>query len=262
MNVNVLSLILEAQKKKIEILHKNREGINALIKNAAKIRSLRDSVNRENKISVIAEIKQASPSAGVLRRDFSPVDLALGFQAAGARALSVLTEEEFFLGKKSYLTEIRSRVDLPLLRKDFIIDEIQVLESRALGADAILLIMRILDEEKYGRLSQAARDLGMEVLVEVHTQKELRKVLKYPVDMIGINNRNLQTLKVDLRKTKNIAPFIPPEIVKVGMSGISSVKDMLLFKGIGLNAVLIGEALMKETDPAAKLSQLNIDAEP
>lgn len=259
MNASVLSLILNSKRKKVVMLKKNREGILSLIKKAPKVRSFKGALQRENKISVIAEIKQASPSAGIMRKDFSPVQLAATFEHVGARALSILTEEEFFLGKKTYIEEIHSCVNLPLLRKDFIIDEIQVLESRALGADAILLIMRIVDEQTFVHLYETAKRLGMDVLVEVHTQKELRKVLKYPVDIIGINNRNLQTLKIDLKRTENLAPFIPSEIVKVAMSGISSLKDILLLKGVGINAVLIGEVLMKDKDPGAKLKELNID---
>ncbi len=259
MNINVLPLILEAKKKKIEVLRKNEEGIRSLIKKAPKVRSLRSAICRENKISVIAEIKQASPSAGILRREFDPLDLAINLQAAGAKALSILTEEEFFLGKNSYIETIRARSEIPLLRKDFIIDEIQVLESRALGADAVLLIMRLLDEQKYDRLYHAAKEEGMEVIVEVHTQKELRRALKLPAEIIGVNNRNLQTLKVDVRRTKTIAPFIPAGIAKIGMSGISSVKDMLLYKGVGLDAVLIGESLMRQEQPQDKLKELNID---
>ena len=259
MSDNILSLILEAKRKKVRMLEKNREGILSLIKKAPKVRTFKEALQRENKISIIAEIKQASPSAGILRKDFSHLKLASAFVQAGASAISILTEEEFFLGKKKYIGEIHSCVDLPLLRKDFIIDEMQVLESRALGADAILLIMRILDERRFTHLYEVAKDLKMDVLVEVHTQKELRRVLKHPADIIGINNRNLQTLQVDLDRTKKLVPFIPSEIVKIAMSGISSVKDMLLLKGLGVNAVLIGEVLMKDDDPQAKLKELNID---
>jgi indole-3-glycerol phosphate synthase len=259
MGYNILSLILEAKKKRIEILKKNREGITSLLKRAPKIRSFGEAIRRENKISIIAEIKQASPSAGVLRKDFSYLDLAKNLQKAGACALSVLTEEEFFLGKASFIEGIRKNTNIPILRKDFIMDEIQVLESRALGSDAILLIMRILDEGKFKNLYQIAKELGMDVVAEVHTEKELKKVLKMPVDIIGINNRNLSTLKIDADRTKKLVPFIPPEITTVGMSGISSLKDVLLLKGLGINAVLVGEALMKEEDAGAKLRELNID---
>ena len=191
----VLSLILESKKKRIEVLRKNREAPGPL--------SFKKAIKREGKISLIAEIKQASPSSGVLRQEFSPVDIAKKYEKLRVNALSVLTEEEFFLGKINYIEDIKKSVNLPVLRKDFIIDEVQVLESRAVGADAILLIMRILDEAKLKRLYSLAKDLGMDVLVEVHTEKELRKVINYGVDIIGINNRNLDTFKVDILRTSN-----------------------------------------------------------
>ncbi len=259
MNYNILSLILESKKKRIELLKKNKEAILALAKKAPRPRSFKDAIKREGKISIIAEIKQASPSSGLIRKEFSPVDLAKKLERAGARALSILTEEDFFLGKGTYIEEIREKVELPILRKDFILDEIQILESRALGADAILLIMRILDEKKLERLYNFSKELGMDVLVEVHTEKELRKVLKISCDIIGINNRNLHTLKVDLANTKKLAPFIPKDIISVSESGISSLKDMLLLKGLGIDAALIGEAIMREENVESKFKELNID---
>ena len=259
MNYNILSLILEAKKKKIEVLKKNKEGIVSLLKKAPKVRSLKKAIHRENKISIIAELKQASPSAGVIRKEFFPEQLSKKLVESGARALSVVTEEEFFLGKVSYIEEVRKEVSAPILRKDFIIDEVQVLESRALGADAILLIMRILDEAQLEHLLEVARGLGMEVLVEVHTEKDLKKVLKFPVEIIGINNRNLNTLKVDIRKVQRLIPFVPKHMITVCESGITSLKDILLLKGLGVNAVLIGEAIMKEADVAKKMQELNID---
>ncbi|MCD6228331.1 MAG: indole-3-glycerol phosphate synthase TrpC [Candidatus Omnitrophica bacterium] len=259
MSENILSLILEAKKKKVAILKKNREGILSLLKRPPHIRSFKEAIERENKISIIAEIKQASPSAGIIRKDFSPQELAKQLEKGGASALSVLTEEEFFLGKPTYIEEVKKVVNLPILRKDFIIDEIQVLESRALGADAILLIMHIIDENKFKKLYELAKDLGMDVLVEVHTEKELKKVLKFSVEIIGINNRNLHTMKIDIERTKKLSPFIPSGVVSISESGISSLKDILFLKGLGINAVLVGEALMREANVEAKLKELDID---
>ena len=259
MSYNILSLILESKKKRISLLKKNKEAILSLLKKAPPVRSFKAAIKREGKISIIGEIKQASPSRGLLRKDFSLEDLAKKMKKGGAKALSILTEEDFLLGKGVYIEKVRKEVDLPILRKDFILDEIQVLESRALGADAILLIMRILDESKFKRLYELAKDLGMEVLVEVHTEKELRKALKFSCEIIGINNRNLNTLGVDLERTKKLAPFIPQGIVSISESGISTLKDILLLKGLGIDAVLVGEALMKEEDVEAKLRELNID---
>ena len=257
----VLSLILDAKKERVKVLKKNRQAFLSLITKAPAPLSFKDAIKREGKISLIAEVKQASPSAGVLRKGFSHLDLAKTFKRLKASAISVVTEEDFFLGKINYIEDIKKRVNLPLLRKDFILDEVQVLESRAVGADAILLIMGILDEEKMQSLYKTARDLGMDVLVEVHTEKELKKVLKMGVDIIGINSRNLHTLQVNIERTKKLLPFIPEGIVKVSESGIQTLKDVLLLKGLGANAVLIGEALMKASDLEEKIKELNIDAD-
>ena len=256
----VLSLILESKKKRIEVLRKNREAFLSLVKKTPGPLSFKKAIKREGKISLIAEIKQASPSSGVLRQEFSPVDIAKKYEKLRVNALSVLTEEEFFLGKINYIEDIKKSVNLPVLRKDFIIDEVQVLESRAVGADAILLIMRILDEAKLKRLYSLAKDLGMDVLVEVHTEKELRKVINYGVDIIGINNRNLDTFKVDILRTKKLIPFVPEGAVRVSESGISIFKDMLLLKGLGVDAVLVGEAIMKADNIDEKVKELHIDA--
>ena len=256
----VLSLILESKKKRIAVLRKNREAFLSLVKKTPGPLSFKKAIKREGKISLIAEIKQASPSSGVLRQEFSPVDIAKKYEKLRVNALSVLTEEEFFLGKINYIEDIKKSVNLPVLRKDFIIDEVQVLESRAVGADAILLIMRILDEAKLKRLYSLAKDLGMDVLVEVHTEKELRKVINYGVDIIGINNRNLDTFKVDILRTKKLIPFVPEGAVRVSESGISTFKDMLLLKGLGVDAVLVGEAIMKADNIDEKVKELHIDA--
>ena len=256
---NALSLILEAKKERVKILRKNRQAFLSLIKKAPPPISFKNAINREGKVSLIAEIKQASPSAGVLRKGFSHLDLAKTFKRLKASAISVVTEEDFFLGKVNYIEDIKKRVNLPILRKDFILDEVQVLESRAVGADAILLIMGVLDEEKVKNLYGVVKNLGMDVLVEVHTEKELKKALKIGVDIIGINSRNLHTFQVNLERTKKLLPFIPEDVVKVSESGIQTLKDVLLLKGLGANAVLIGEALMKANNLEEKIKELNID---
>jgi len=255
-----LSLILEAKKKRVKVLRKNREAFLSLIKKSHPTISLKKAIKRENKISFIAEIKQASPSAGILRKDFSALDLAKLFKKGGVHAISVLTEEDFFLGKINYIEEIRKEIDLPILRKDFIIDEVQVLESRAVGADAILLILAILEEAKAKELYKFSKSLGMDVLIEVHSEKELKKALNMGVDIIGINSRNLHTFEVNNERQRKLIPFIPEGIIKVSESGIKTLKDMLLLKGLGADAVLIGEALMVADNIEAKLKELNIDA--
>jgi len=255
----ILSNIIETKKRKVEILKKNRDGFVSLIKKAPQIRSFKEAINRKGKISFIAEIKQASPSKGILRKNFSYLELADIFKNTKANAISVVTEEDFFLGKISYIENIRKNVNLPILRKDFIFDEVQILESRAVGADAVLLIVGILHEEQIKKLYACAKNLGMDVLVEVHTEKELKKVLKMGADIIGINSRNLHTFQVNLERIKNLLPFIPKDVVKVAESGIHSLKDVLLLKGLGADAVLIGEVLMKADNPEEKIQELHVD---
>jgi indole-3-glycerol phosphate synthase len=258
-NPNILSLILEVKKKRIEVLRRNREALSSLIKKAPPAASFKQAISRQGKISFIGEIKQASPSAGVLRKKFSPVGIAKLFESLKVNALSVLTEEEFFLGKINYIEDIKKEVKLPVLRKDFIIDEVQILEAKAVGSDAILLIMRILDEVKFDRLYNFSKELGMDVVVEVHTEKELRKALKFGVEIIGVNNRNLNTLKVDLKQTEKLVPFIPPDVVKISESGINSLKDVLWLKGLEVDAVLVGEAIMRSENIEEKVKELHID---
>lgn len=257
---NVLSLIVEAKKKKVEILKKNRDELLSLVKKAPKVISFNEAIKRQGKISFIGEIKQASPSAGILRKDFSHIEIAKIYQDSKVNAISVVTESEFFLGKINYIEDIKKEVDLPVLRKDFIIDEIQLLESRAVGADAILLIMRILDENRLMRLCDFSKELGMDVIIEIHTEKELKKVLTTNASIIGINNRNLNTLKVDLKATQKLIPFIPQTITKISESGINTFKDVLLLKGLGVDAILVGESLMKADNIEEKIKELHIDA--
>lgn len=257
----ILSSILDAKKERVKVLRKNRQAFLSLIKKVPPSVSFKNAIKKEGKVSFIAEIKQASPSAGVLRKNFSPIELAKTFKKAKVNAISVVTEEDFFLGRINYIEDIKKQVNLPVLRKDFILEEVQILESRAAGADAVLLIMGILDEEKVKNLYGFAKDLGMDALVEVHTEKELKKVLKIGVDIIGVNSRNLHTFQVNLERAKKILPFIPESIVKVSESGIQSLKDVLLLKGSGTDAVLIGEALMRSDDIEEKLKELNIDAQ-
>ncbi len=251
--------IIEAKKKRLEVLHKNRTAIMALVQKAPAPRDFKETLRRDGKISLIAEVKQASPSEGLLRADFNPVALARLYQEGGACAISVLTEEDSFMGKLNHLQEIRKEVALPLLRKDFIMDELQIYESRAAGADAVLLITAILAPDQFKRLYELIHHLGMQALVEVHTEKDLRKALSLGVQVIGINNRNLQTFKVSLETTRKLIPFIPSDVVRVSESGVTSLKDILLLKGLGVDAVLVGTVLMRAEDVAAKLRELNID---
>lgn len=200
------------------------------------------------KTALIAEIKKASPSRGVIREDFDPVTLAKAYAEGGATCLSVLTDEPYFQGKNAYLIAARSAVTLPVLRKDFMLDPYQVTESRALGADCILLIMAALTDREANELEATASDWGMDVLVEVHNHKELERALKLRTKLIGINNRDLKTLKVDLKNTENLIPYINASYTPVCESGIESADHIARMKQSGVNTFLVGESLMRETD--------------
>ena len=208
---------------------------------------------------LIAELKFASPSSGMIRdAGDDEVLRILGLYDKYASAVSVLTDEKYFGGSLRYLSLSKENTGLAVLRKDFIIDEIQVYQSRALGADAILLIAKILSPEKLKKLYELTKKLGMDVVVEVHNLKELRAVLKLSPDIIGINNRNLDTFGVDLNVTLQLVPLIPKDSIVISESGIDSLKCVLLLKGAGLDAVLIGQALMQAPDIKKKLEEFKI----
>lgn len=206
---------------------------------------------------VIAEVKKASPSRGVIREDFDPVWIAKAYERGGAAAISVLTDEQYFQGKLEYLTLIRAQVGLPLLRKDFIVDPYQVWEARAAGADAILLILAALPEDsEITRLRAEAENLGMDILWEVHDLPELRRLLKFSPKLVGVNNRDLRTFKVSLETTRQLLPEIPRGSICVSESGFSSREELDRMRAWGVGAFLIGEALMRASDPGEALREL------
>lgn len=209
-------------------------------------------------INLIAEVKKASPSRGVIRADFNPVEIALTYADNGASAISVLTDNKYFQGSLEYLKEIRKALGgrpVPLLRKDFVLDEYQVYESRANGADAILLIVAIMDKGKLKNLLGISRSLGMDCLVEVHNEAELETAVKSGAGIIGVNNRDLRTFEVDLDTTGKLRSLIPPDRIVVSESGIRSGEDMNKLKGWNVDAVLIGETLMASDDIAAAMKE-------
>jgi indole-3-glycerol phosphate synthase len=216
--------------------------------------SLQTVITEAHNLAVIAEIKKASPSAGVIRKDFNPAQFALEYQQAGAVALSILTDQKFFQGSLSYLRKIRGLVDIPLLRKDFIIEPYQVLEARAFGADAVLLIMSVLDLTTLPDLLSVVKSLGLEALVEVHNEKELENALRFDINLIGINNRDLETFKVDLTTTEQLASKIPEDIIAIAESGIHSPSDACRMFQSGIDALLIGTSFMKQPSPGKALS--------
>lgn len=212
------------------------------------------------RINVIAELKKASPSAGLLRSNFEPAALARGCEQAGASALSVLTEEESFQGALAHLRDARAAVALPVLRKDFIVDSYQVWEARAANADSFLLIAAALDDAALADLLALGRELGMEPLVEVHTAEELRRTVAAGARIIGVNNRNLHTLEVRTQTSLELVDMIPDDRIAVSESGLRSAEDLSKLRAVGFNAFLIGEGLMREAQPGPALRRLIADA--
>jgi len=211
---------------------------------------------RSGSINIIAECKRRSPSRGVLRAAYMPVEIAKGYERAGAAAISVLTEPGFFDGSLAHLKAVREAVNIPLLRKDFIVDDYQLLEARAAGADAILLIVAALDDRSLVSLAAKAKSLDLAALVEVHSEDECRRALDAGAAIIGVNNRNLRTLQVDLDASKQVAKLLPSNVIGISESGLKTSADLQSMKALGYKAFLMGERFMIEPDPGAALAGL------
>jgi indole-3-glycerol phosphate synthase len=242
---------LAAEKRKVSLPQLQEMPLFAATPPAF-LQAVRDRVGR----SIIAEVKKASPSKGVIRADFEPLQLARTYAANGAAAISVLTEKKFFQGSLDYLRLIREQVALPLLRKDFLFDPYQVYEARAFGASAILLIVAILSDAQLSELSALAQSLGMDCLVEVHDEQELERALKGNVSLLGINNRDLRTFHTTIETSERLVRLIPSSITVVSESGLSRREQLARLEAQGVRAFLIGETFMAAADPGAPLREL------
>jgi len=261
--LNIMDILGEivSYKRKSVAQKKDKIPLSNLRERILKLPPARDfkgAVSLPGKINLICEIKKASPSSGLICRDFNPKKIARSYERNGAAAVSVLTEEKYFLGDILHLLSVKESVNIPILRKDFIIDEYQLYESRAFGADAVLLIASLLDVEEIVKFIKISKNMGMETLIEVHYEEDLEKALSTPAEVIGINNRNLKDFSVDLNVTKNLRKKIPGKKIVVSESGIKRREDVLLLKNTGINAILVGQVLLESEDISRKLKELGI----
>jgi indole-3-glycerol phosphate synthase len=243
--------------KKVEIdKRKNFTPLESFIDKISKEKRDFKKALKKGNISIIAEIKRHSPSRGILREDFNHKSIAKEYEKGGASAISVLTDAKFFWGNNEHLTEVKKKVNLPILRKEFIIDEYQIYQSAYMGADAILLIAKILELKELAKFLDLAKKLNMACLVEVHSKKELKKVFASSAEIIGINNRNLENFQTSIENSLSLKKEIPEKYITVSESGIKKREDLVALEEAGFDAVLIGETLIKEKEIGKKLKEL------
>jgi indole-3-glycerol phosphate synthase len=252
---DILARIVERKHARLAELHARRDELERQAETRGPARDFRAAL-ADGEPAIIAEVKQASPSKGMFVSDFDPASIGRLYASGGAAALSVLTDEEFFRGSLGDLESARAAVTMPVLRKDFTINEIHVVEAAAHGADAILLIAAILTEDQMRRFRELASRYGMASLVEVHNAEELEPALGSGAEIVGVNNRNLHTFEVSLQTSEELAPKIPADLIKVTESGVNSREDVQRLRAAGYQAFLVGEHLMKSADPARALREL------
>lgn len=254
--MNKLDEIIAHKRTEVEKLKPKQELLRLAALERNDFRSMEATLSMgEDYLGVIAEVKKASPSVGVITEDFDPIAQAIKYDEAGVSAISVLTDEKYFQGHLSYLTKIRKAVQCPVLRKDFIVDEVQIYEAVVAGADAILLIVAALTQEELIHLLGVAHAMQLDVLVEVHDLEEMNRALATEARIIGVNNRNLKTFIVDLKSTEILSEEVPPDLILVSESGIKTVDDARQVWEWGANAVLVGESLMRADDPGDLIRQ-------
>ncbi|MEX2531346.1 MAG: indole-3-glycerol phosphate synthase TrpC [Gemmatimonadota bacterium] len=248
---DVLQRIVETKRSEVEALRRDAGSLRDQLPDAPAPMDFAAALAAPGTVSVIAEVKRRSPGAGAIEPGLDPVRQARAYEKGGAAAVSVLTDREYFSGDLRDLSRVRASVELPVLRKDFVIDELQIVEARAAGADAILLIVRILDDASLRAFRELAEDLGMSALVEVHDRQELQRAVKSGAGVIGINNRDLRTFETRVDVTLDLLEDVPREVVIVSESGISERSQVERLGGEGVDAILVGEALVRSGDPVA-----------
>ena len=261
--MSILSEIVESKKEELEKLKRNKrlEGLKTELKKAPKIRDFKSGISDKGVINLIAEIKRRSPSIGIIRKDLDIEETSNIYQENGAKAISVLTDQQYFNGSLDDLRVAKETTSLPILRKDFIIDPYQIYESRVWGADCILLIASILEDSQLEDFIALSRDLGMASIIEVHSAEEVDRVLSVSSEIIGINNRNLNDFSCDLKTTFRLVKDIPGDKIKVSESGIKSSEDVKNLRASGIDAILVGEVLLKSPDIGKKMRELTLSSD-
>ena len=246
--MTVLDQILAAKQEELELLRPQAMALRGRAEQAGPVRRFADALRAGKHVALIAEFKRRSPSAGWIGRDSLVAKITKRYSECGARAISVLTDEKFFGGTLSDLETARETSEVPILRKDFVLEEVQLFEARAAGADAVLLIVRALDDTALNELLTTARGIGLDVLIETHNEKEIERALNAGADVVGVNNRDLATFRVDLDLTQRMLSMIPTDVVVVAESGIHNAEEVAVLGQCGVDAVLVGETLMRAED--------------